>query len=71
MVKSMTALHTRLIPRPLVPERSHEHAWLIESRHSTSGGFVLYVRCAGCAARRVDLQPHPLSPPEALSRQIE
>jgi hypothetical protein len=67
----MTALHTRPIPRPLATERPHEHAWLVESRHSTSEGFVLYVHCAGCAARRVDLQSHPLRPPEALSRQID
>ncbi len=46
----------------------HEHAWLVDSRHSTSEGIVLYVRCVECPARRVDLQRSPQVPPVALSR---
>jgi hypothetical protein len=62
----MTALHT--LPLPRIPQpTTHEHAWLVESRHPTSEGTVLYVRCAECAMRRVDLQPHPQMPPAALS----
>lgn len=49
---------------------THEHAWLVESRHPTSEGVVLYVRCTGCTARRVDVQRHPLAPPDALSRAL-
>lgn len=64
----MTSLHTLPIPRPI--EATHEHAWLVESRHATSEGTVLYVRCAECGARRVDAQPHPTLPPEALSRPL-
>ncbi|WP_328531291.1 hypothetical protein OG984_09235 [Nocardioides sp. NBC_00368] len=47
----------------------HEHGWLTESSHQTSEGRVLYVRCARCGVRRVDLQPHPLLPPQSLSRE--
>lgn len=60
----MTALHTRPIPRPV---RTHEHGWLAESRHATSEGTVVYVICADCGARRVDLRPHPQMPPVALT----
>ncbi|WP_435746600.1 hypothetical protein [Microbacterium sp. PMB16] len=65
----MTSLNTLPIPRLSPPAPSHEHAWLTESRHPTSEGIVLYVRCADCGTRRVDLQPHPLSPPTALSSE--
>ncbi|WP_217181997.1 hypothetical protein [Streptomyces sp. AC495_CC817] len=64
----MTALHTRPIPRPTTT--THEHAWLVESRHPTSEGTVLYVRCADCGTRRVDLQTHPQTPPAAVSATI-
>jgi len=65
----MTALHTR--PTPIHPEpRTHEHAWVTESRHRTSEGLVIYVRCAACEARRVDVRS-PWMPPTALSRCIE
>jgi hypothetical protein len=47
----------------------HEHGWLTESSHQTSEGRVLYVRCAQCGVRRVDLQPHPQLPPWSLSRE--
>lgn len=63
--------HTQIDTRPRVgsalPTGPHEHAWQVESGHQTSAGRVLYVRCAGCGARRVDLQAHPLLPPDALS----
>lgn len=64
----MTSTNTLPIPRVLPPQRTHEHAWLVESRHPTSEGIVLYVRCADCDARRVDLQQHAHTPPVALSR---
>jgi hypothetical protein len=48
----------------------HEHGWLPESSHQTSEGRVIYVRCARCGMRRVDLQPHPLLPPRALTRDL-
>ncbi|MEU6135250.1 hypothetical protein [Nocardioides sp. NPDC047086] len=47
----------------------HEHGWLTESSHQTSEGLILYVRCAHCGVRRVDLLPHPFLPPRALSRE--
>ena len=50
-------------------DATHDHGWLTESSHQTSDGQVLYVRCALCGVRRVDLQPHPLLPPRALSRE--
>lgn len=46
----------------------HEHAWRTESRHRTSDGWVLYVRC-GCGARRIDHQELADQPPRALSRE--
>ncbi|MGW8484610.1 hypothetical protein ACWGJP_15885 [Microbacterium sp. NPDC055903] len=63
----MTALHTRPIPRPV---HIHEHGWIVESRHATSEGRILYVRCADCGARRIDLEAHPAAPPLALSRPL-
>lgn len=45
----------------------HEHGWLVESRHPTSQGWVVYVRCAVCGARRLDLQPVPGAVPQAGS----
>ncbi|MFS0910229.1 hypothetical protein AB3M89_00440 [Microbacterium sp. 179-I 3D2 NHS] len=62
----MTFPPTLPLPR-IAPLRAHEHAWLVESRHRTSDGTVLYVRCASCAVRRVDLQAHPHVPPAAAS----
>lgn len=46
----------------------HEHVWLAESSHQTSEGRVVYVRCARCGVRRVDL--HPLPPPQSLTRDL-
>lgn len=65
----MTSLNTLPIPRIPARTTAHEHAWLTESRHSTSEGVVLYVLCAGCGSRRVDLQPHPDTPPVAVSAE--
>lgn len=52
----MTSLHTPPLPLPRSLEAAHEHAWITESRHRTSEGTVLYVRCTDCPARRVDLK---------------
>lgn len=62
----MVSSHT--LPIPQQAPTAHEHAWLVESRHPTSGGTVLYVRCGDCGIRRVDVQQHPHVPPAALSR---
>ncbi|GAB2475382.1 hypothetical protein GCM10027063_15260 [Promicromonospora xylanilytica] len=51
-------------------EHEHEHAWTTESRHATSAGCVLYVRCATCGTRRVDLQGGLDTPPTPLSRAV-
>ncbi|WP_136051571.1 hypothetical protein [Microbacterium sp. K36] len=66
----MTSSDTLPIPRLASPADTHEHAWLVESRHPTSEGVVLYVRCADCDSRRVDLAPHTPMPPTALSRAV-
>ncbi|KAB1649619.1 hypothetical protein [Pseudoclavibacter endophyticus] len=47
-----------------------EHGWMLESRHATSEGAIVYVRCATCGTHRVDVQPLPWLPPEALSRSL-
>ncbi|HWC24916.1 MAG TPA: hypothetical protein VG502_21665 [Flexivirga sp.] len=47
-----------------------EHAWVTESRHPTSLGVVLYVRCADCGARRVDLHEARSIAPEGISRPV-
>lgn len=61
---------TQLPLQPRIPE-THEHGWLVESRHSTSEGVVLYVRCATCANRRIDVQRWPHDPPVAISREAQ
>ncbi|MDQ1123590.1 hypothetical protein [Microbacterium trichothecenolyticum] len=53
-----------------VTASAHEHAWLTESVHVTSAGRVRYVRCAGCAVRRVDLDAPATVPPTPLTRPI-
>lgn len=63
----MTA--SRLLPAA-APAPVHEHAWVTESVHATSEGCVRYVRCVGCAARRVDLDPWEVAPASAVSRVI-
>ncbi|MFY9713513.1 MAG: hypothetical protein WAK00_08560 [Microbacterium sp.] len=67
----MAELDTRPVPVAHPRKQRHEHAWLTESRHPTSEGVLLYVRCASCGIRRVDLQAHPQAPPGALSHEIE
>ncbi|MEV4668173.1 hypothetical protein [Microbacterium sp. LWO12-1.2] len=66
----MTTLHTLPIPRIPLPATTHEHAWLVDSRHRTSEGTLLYVRCADCGSHRLDVQVHPQQPPAALTREI-
>lgn len=63
----MTSSHTLPIPRPTA--LAHEHAWAVESRHTTSEGTILYVRRTGCGVHRVDLQTHPHRPPLAMTRE--
>ncbi|MFC4139751.1 MULTISPECIES: hypothetical protein [unclassified Microbacterium] len=63
----MTASRTAPTPTP-APPHSHEHVWTTESRHRTSEGVIVYVRCADCGARRVDLLPFCGLPPAAASR---
>lgn len=46
------------------------HQWQVESRHGTSDGTVVYVRCTRCGARRVELQESPWLPPLAISREV-
>lgn len=60
---------SQTLPIPRLTALPHEHAWAVDSRHATSEGTVLYVRCVGCDAHRVDLQPHPHRPPLALTRE--
>ena len=52
------------------PTEAHEHGWSVESRHTTSAGYVLYVRCAGCGTQRVDLQEGDTLPPRPLSVEV-
>lgn len=52
------------------PDPTHEHGWRVESRHRTSLGEVLYVRCAACGTRRVDLREPGTPVPTALSRVL-
>lgn len=54
--------------QPRRADALHEHGWLTESGHQTSEGRVVYVRCAHCGVRRVDLQPNSLQPPQPLTR---
>ncbi len=61
-----------LIPDLLAapPSAHHEHGWQTESAHATSQGRLVYVRCAVCGARRVDLQTSEATPPTAVSSVI-
>lgn len=52
------------------PETRHEHSWATESRHATSAGYVVYVRCTACGSHRVDLQGHREMPPAPLTRVV-
>jgi hypothetical protein len=70
----MTTIDTRPAPRTSVQETStqtrHEHSWATESRHATSAGYVVYVRCTACGSHRVDLQGHREMPPAPLTRVV-
>ncbi len=57
-------------PASAPPATACEHAWITESRHRTSQGVVVYVRCACCPARRVDLCGEDGMPPSAASRVV-
>ena len=63
----MTAPQT--LPLPLAAPSTHEHAWVVNSRHPTSEGVIAYVRCIDCGSHRVDLQTHPQQPMTALTRE--
>ncbi len=65
----MTALHTAPLPR--IALGAHEHGWDVESRHPTSEGTILYVVCAGCGARRIDLSPSAQLPPIAMTVTVQ
>lgn len=60
--------------RTAKPTDAHEHGWNTESRHLTSAGYIIYVRCGACGARRVDFEgdacllPSPLSNATASPR---
>jgi hypothetical protein len=62
----MTASQTLPIRIP-APLALHEHAWTTESWHRTSEGDIVYVRCTGCGARRVDLRTAVGMPPTPQS----
>lgn len=70
----MTTIDTRPAPRTSAQETStqsrHEHSWATESRHATSAGYVVYVRCTACGSHRVDLQGHREMPPAPLTRVV-
>jgi hypothetical protein len=72
----MTTSQTRTAPRVGAHEArrehavQHEHSWVTASRHPTSAGFVLYVRCTACGIHRVDLERHRDLPPAPLSRLV-
>ena len=71
----MTTIDTRPAPRTSTQETSaqetrHEHSWATESRHATSAGYVVYVRCTACGSHRVDLQGHREMPPAPLTRVV-
>ncbi|MGM1018152.1 MAG: hypothetical protein ACQEW8_11515 [Actinomycetota bacterium] len=65
----MSALDTRPTPLHRTLPAPHEHGWLVESRHATSEGTILYVRCAACGALRVDRHVAHAAAPEAVSRE--
>ncbi|MEV0949494.1 hypothetical protein [Promicromonospora sp. NPDC050249] len=70
----MTTIDTRPAPGTGTQETStqtrHEHSWATESRHATSAGYVVYVRCTACGSHRVDLQGHREMPPAPLTRVV-
>ncbi|MBZ2198829.1 hypothetical protein KCQ71_21965 [Ruania sp. N2-46] len=66
----MTTSQTRSQSPVRAESAEHEHTWSTESRHPTSSGDVLYVRCGICGIRRVDLQSRLDTPPAPLSRMV-
>lgn len=66
----MTTLHTHENNTRIPQTPPEEHAWCVESSHQTSEGRVLYVRCANCPARRVDLVRPSGIAPVAYSREV-
>ncbi|NHN56186.1 hypothetical protein G9U51_10395 [Calidifontibacter sp. DB0510] len=62
----MTRLESTRQRQTAIPKTPHEHGWSVESRHATSLGVVLYVRCA-CGVRRVDLRRTGDVVPDALT----
>lgn len=48
-----------------------EHAWTLDSRHTTSTGIVRYTSCVRCRAHRVDLFTLGAITPTPISRVIE
>ncbi|KHL18030.1 hypothetical protein CLV56_1120 [Mumia flava] len=64
-------MHTRERPQqPPAPPEPHPHAWVVESQHPTSDGYVVYVRCITCGRRRVDVQPDEYAAARPLTREI-
>lgn len=63
----MTTTAAATVPVGDPIELGHEHGWMVESRHATSQGWVLYLRCTGCGARRVDVQEGASVVPEPCS----
>ncbi|GAA4758599.1 hypothetical protein [Citricoccus nitrophenolicus] len=63
----ITSSLPRLRPAPV---DAHEHGWRVESRHATSEGWVLYVRCGVCRTLRVDRQTSADLPPMAVSAEV-
>lgn len=66
----MTTIDTRPAPQTSTQEARHEHSWATKSRHATSAGYVVYVRCTACGSHRVDLQGHREMPPAPLTRVV-
>lgn len=56
---------------PQAPPAACEHGWVTESRHATSQGVIVYVRCVRCRTHRVELaSPETAMPARALSRPV-
>jgi hypothetical protein len=66
----LSSVRTTAAPHTRTHEAQHEHSWATDSRHRTSTGYVLYVRCTACGTHRVDVQAHRETPPAPLSRAV-
>lgn len=64
----MTVLFDQAGAGSTCAERVHE--WRVVSRHGTSEGTVVYVRCARCGVQRVEVQESAHLPPLAISREV-